>query len=191
MALIDKGLELVQPYKNIKEMFDAFGKGDLVGGVKNYFESIPGVIGVTKFVVQGAPKVFVPGISKTIQVAATKATNWYISPAKALLNRGVVQPLTKASSTIGGVTAGLKATGVLASVAAIDHLVGRATKSRYISLFDAIGAGISGKPSAEVKKRIDNYKYERSGGSTSGLLSIGGNPLNMAILKVLRPSLFK
>lgn len=191
MSILEKSLEFVRPYKNIKEMFKAFGEGDLAGGIKNYVESVPGVIGVARFVVQGAPKVFTPAISKAVQVAVSKSANWYTAPIKNVLKYGVEKPIVKATASIGGAAAGLKASGVLGAVTAIDHVIGRATKSRYISLFDALSTGISGKPSAEVQKRVDNYKYEQSGGATSGLISIGGNPLNMALLKLLRPSLFK
>lgn len=191
MSIINKGLEFVRPYKNIKEMFQAFSEGDFAGGIKNYVESIPGVIGAARVVVQGAPKVFTPAISKTVQIAVSKAANWYTAPFKTALKIGVEKPFVKATAPIGGTVAGLKSLGVLGAVAGIDHVVGRATKSRYISLFDAIATGISGKPSKEVQQRIDHYKSGQSSLTSSGLMSIGGNPLNMLLLKLLRPSLFK
>lgn len=195
MSVLDKSLELLRPFKNIKEMFKAFGEGDVRGGVKNYLESIPGAIALHQFNTRVVAKAFVPGVRKVIYKTSYGLIDWYLKPFRLVWERGIEIPLRKAAAPIGGVVPALKGAGVLGATAAIDHGVGRLTKSRYISFFDAIGTAISGKPSKEVQKRIDYYNNPNdvaySDRPKTGLISIGGNPLNMALLKLFRPSLFK
>lgn len=159
------GIQVKDPFTDLKAVGQSVQQGNPVGVVKNYFKSVPemyalklsakpvgAIIGKTIGALANDVSLGIK-LGKASTTAIRSTTGWYLKP---------FQKFAQVAKTRAGVTAkAAKASGLLAKTGGlalgigIDHAYSRLHPTR-VSIFDAVYTSLGGDPNDRQQKAIDS-----------------------------------